>query len=119
MKHLFLTFITLLSLNAWSDACTLYDVSLIKTSNDLAESMGKARIFDVDLMMRYDDDAKIPMGEVILVEHKFYKTQIATVQSNNGEYFYRLNDGSTISFEKLKQGRSLASLSKERLQVCR
>lgn len=122
MKKLFITLILgLLSVNSWSDTCTLYDVSLIKSSDDLAVSMGKARIFDVDLMMRYDDGAKIPSGEVILVEHKFYKSQILTVQSQNGEFFYSLNDGSKISLESLRQKRSLASLAsleKQKLKVC-
>lgn len=117
-KQLFILLIGLLSLNCWSDTCTLYDVSVIKTSDDLAESMGKARIFDIDLMMRYDDGTKIPSGEVILVEHKFYKSQVITVQSNNGQYFYSLMDGSKINIESIKIGRNLASLSKQKVKVC-
>lgn len=118
-KQLFVILAALLSLNAWSDTCTLYDVSLIRTSNDLAESMGKARLFDLDLMMRYDDGAKIPSGEIILVEHKFYKTQILTVQNQDGHFFYSLMDGSKIELESLKAGRKLASLEKQKLKVCR
>lgn len=118
-NQLFMMLVTLLSFNAWSDSCTLYDVSIIKTSDDLAESMGKARIFDIDLMMRYDDGAKIPTGEVVLVEHKFFKTQIASIQSNQkGEFFYSLNDGSKINLEQMKDGRDLASVGPKKIKIC-
>jgi hypothetical protein len=46
----------LFSLNIFAvESCQIYELTDVATSGDLASLMGKHRIFDVDLMMKYDD----------------------------------------------------------------
>lgn len=119
MKLYFILLAIVFSLNSWSDTCSLYDVKVIQNSDELAETMGKARIFDVDLMMKYDDGAKIPTGEVVLVEHKFFKSQVLVGGvDSKGEYFYTLNDGTRFNYHNSKEGRVIASLVKQQIKIC-
>jgi hypothetical protein len=94
--------------------CTLYKVDSILNSNDLATQMGKARIFDIDLMTRYQDDAPIAQGEVMKFEHHFFKTEIIKGERiSDNEYQFQLENG--YKFITNAKERKIASLEKVKL----
>lgn len=107
---------TLGSMAEASEACTLYEMSEVKTSGDLASIMGKHRIFDVDLMMKYDDDVTLPFGEVVLLEHRLLKPQMVIgLKGKNGERIYHV-DGMKLT-RNMNQVRQIASV-KQIVKFC-
>ncbi len=115
MKLTIAILLSLFTLNVMATGCTSYDLTDIKTSGDLASLMGKHRVFDVDLMMRYDDDTSLPRGEVILLEHKLYKAEFIVGRMIDGKHHYALSNGQ--KFERNLSGRLVASEKKE-IKIC-
>lgn len=103
-----------LSFNLYA-GCTQFKISPIVSTQDLASELGKARIFNLQLMTAYDDNAQIAYGEVMKIEHHLYKTEILKSQRiSDHEYELKLDSGFAIKFSK--KNRSLAS--QELVKVC-
>ncbi len=115
MKLIIAILLSMSALNALATSCTSYELTDIKTSGDLASMMGKHRVFDVDLMMKYDDDVQLPQGEVILLEHKIYKPEFIVAKMINGKQSYTLSNGQ--KFERNSAGRLVAN-EKKVIRIC-
>jgi hypothetical protein len=99
------------------ESCQIYELTDVATSGDLASLMGKHRIFDVDLMMKYDDGVVLPKGEIVLLESKFHKA-VMLIGSVNSEGVREYSiDGISVSRNKLGL-RGIAS-EKKQIKLCR
>jgi hypothetical protein len=99
------------------ESCNLYEVTDVATSGDLASLMGKHRIFDIDLMMKYDDNVILPRGEVVLLESKFQRAKMLIGSLNSDGIREYSIDGVIIPRSKLGL-RGIAS-EKKQLKLCR
>jgi hypothetical protein len=114
----FMAIILLYSINVFAgESCNLYEVTDVETSGDLASLMGKHRIFDVDLMMKYDDNVILPKGEVVLIESKFQRPKMLIGSLNSDGIREYSIDGVTVSRIKL----GLRGIASERklIKICK
>ena len=100
-----------------AESCNLYELTDVASSGDLATLMGKHRIFDIDLMMKYDDDVLLPKGEIVLLESKFHKAVMLIGSINSDGIREYSIDGVLISRNKLGL-RGIAS-EKKQVKVCK
>lgn len=105
---------TLLALNlAWGeDACQDLQVFMVKDSGQLATLMGRHKIFDIKMMMRYEDDQPLSRGEVVVVKSPRFRSAVLDKLDEVGghKFIYRLPTGETLVI-KIDGGRGQRSLA--------
>ncbi len=114
LRSIFIILSFSLSISIWAKPaliCSDYKFTDINSSSDLASLMGKHKIFDISLMMKYDDDAKINLGEVILIkDQNDYAQVLVRVALKKDYWVYKSSEG--IILKRKISKRNIASADK-------
>lgn len=95
-----------------ANECKNINVYLVKDSYELAQTMGKLKLFNLKYMGQFDDGEKIPLGSIALVDFPDKKPEIVEgKQLKKSIFHYQTTNGLNliVKLANKNKDRKLAS----------